>query len=118
MTKFVIDPLPRGVSLDGCAVARASKEGSIVFVRTSDGKIFHTNRRWLIDLTDEYGSNAADRSCYAKLAGVRVKDIDDARKAIRVKTLKDDEKRETAAMRATAARLGFRVVRVAAAHAG
>lgn len=118
MTKFVVDQLPSGVSLDGCTVARASKASSIIFVRTSSGKIFHTNRRWQIDLTDEWGSNAADRSCYAKLAGVRVKDIEDARKAARDKTLKEAKKRETATMRATAAKLGFRVVRVAATHAG
>ena len=118
MTKFVVEQLRCGANLDGCTVARAAKSNSIIFVRTSDGRIFHTNRRWPIDLTDDFGSNAADRSCYAKLAGVRVKEIEDARKAARAKVLKEATKRDTATMRAKAARLGFRLVRVATAHAG
>ena len=100
-------------------MARASAANSIIFVRTSNGKIFHANRRWEIDLTSEFGgSNATDRSCYAKLAGVRVKDIEAARKALREAEQKKAKKRDADALKATAAKHGFRLVRVDSAHAG
>lgn len=82
MSKFKVDPVPEYFNVTGCTIARAPKRNSVIFIRTPEGKIYQASRyRGPIDMAREWDSNAADRSVYAKLAGMKVKDLAAARKA-------------------------------------
>lgn len=108
---MIVQQLPIGVSLDGCTVVRASKPNSIIFIRTGKGDIFHATRNKLgIDLTSEYQSTAADRSCYAKLAGIRVKEIEAARKQARLDAARQEETRKLSYLHKAAAKRGLKLV--------
>lgn len=111
MKNYQITSLPPGVVLKGCTVARSSAGNGLIFVKTTSGKIHLASRRYHeVDLLHEFGSNAKDRSVYAKLAGIAVKDLDTARKAARDKAIKENRVFELRRLRGAAAKLGMKLV--------
>lgn len=95
MKEYRVGSLPCGVKLEGCTVVRADVPNSYVFVKTKQGKIFVLTRGYAeIDLTAPYGSKDKDRSAYARLAGISVKEINEARKARREGEIAQERRRE------------------------
>ena len=111
MKKFSVDAIPETFNATGCVVARARKRNSVIFVKTPDGRIYHASwNRGPIDLLADFRSNDSDRSVFAKLAGIRVKDMEEARKAAKAQRAKDDAADELQWVRQRAKRLGLKLV--------
>jgi hypothetical protein len=93
-------------------VARSAATNGHIFVKTKDGRIFTASRGYReVDLLADFGSNAKDRSVYAKLAGITVKELDDTRKAARDKELKSRRVFDLRRLKSDAAKLGMKVVK-------
>lgn len=113
MSNYTIESLPTGVVLEGCTVARSSANNSIIFIRADSGKIYTASRRYqVVDLLADWGSNEKDRSAYAKLAGISVKELNAARKAAKQADEARNRAVELRRLKRDAEKLGMKLVKV------
>lgn len=118
MSKFKVYPVPERFNTVGCTIARAPKLNSMIFIKTPDGEIYQASRfRGPVDMAREWDSNSADRSVYAKLSGIKVKELAEARKAEQVKRAEEKKAADLRWVKQRAARLGLKLVKQRGASA-
>jgi hypothetical protein len=111
--EFTTDVMPCFLHQEGCTVVKTDTKHNTVFLKTPDGKIYHMRGgRQPLNLAHDWSTNDKERRAYAKLAGIKLKDIKDAMRAAKAAQKLDDAHCALEKFRRDAKKFGFSISKI------